>query len=86
LPADPDDARDALIEVWLCAETQRVEVVCSGGRGRTGTALACLAILDGIADSEAVDYVRARYDARAVETRWQRRFVARFRGRLTASR
>jgi Protein-tyrosine phosphatase len=77
-PADPDDARDALIELWQRAESQRVEVACSGGRGRTGTALACIAILDGVAATEATDYVRARYDRRAVETLWQRRFVVRF--------
>ncbi len=43
LPTDPDDAHDALVEVWQRAETQRVEVACEGGRGRTGTALACIA-------------------------------------------
>jgi Protein-tyrosine phosphatase len=85
LPSDPDDARDALIELWQRAETQRVEVACSGGRGRTGTALACIAILDGVAPVEAIDYVRARYDRRAVETPWQRRFIARFAGRPTLS-
>lgn len=84
LPADPDDARDALIEVWHRAETQRVEVACSGGRGRTGTALACIAILDGVAPVKAVSYVRQHYDRRAVETPWQRRFVTRFPDQLAA--
>jgi Protein-tyrosine phosphatase len=54
LPADTDDVRDALIEVWQLALTQRVEVACSGGRGRTGTAFACLAIRDGVAPADAV--------------------------------
>lgn len=31
------------------------------GRGRTGTSLACLAVLDGVPVAEAVTYVRARY-------------------------
>ncbi|NUP61376.1 MAG: protein phosphatase, partial [Nonomuraea sp.] len=57
---------------------ERVEVACGGGRGRTGTALACLAVLDGVPAAEAVRYVRSHYDRHAVETPWQRRFVARF--------
>lgn len=65
-------------EAWLRAEDERVEVVCSGGRGRTGTALACLAVLDGVRAERAVAFVRERYDARGIETPWQRRFVARF--------
>jgi Protein-tyrosine phosphatase len=79
LPTDRADAHDALVELWQRAERQRVEVRCGGGRGRTGTALACIAILDGIAPSGAVQYVRQYYDARSVETPWQRHFVARFR-------
>ncbi len=78
LPADPAEARDALAHLWRRAEEVRVEVACSGGRGRTGAALACLAILDGVPPEQAVDYVRRHYDARAVETPWQRRFVLRF--------
>ncbi len=54
-------------------------MACSGGRGRTGTALACLAILDGVPADDAVGYVRQHYDPHAVETLWQRRFVARFK-------
>ena len=45
---------------------------------RTGTALACLAVLDGVPPRQAVAYVRERYDPRAVETPWQRRYVVRF--------
>lgn len=52
------------------------------GRGRTGTALACVAVLDGVPAAEAVDYVRRHYDRRAVETPWQRRYVRGF-GELT---
>lgn len=78
LPVDRDDAREALLDAWARAATQRVEVGCGGGRGRTGTALACLAVLDGVPARAAVAYVRAHYDPRAVETPWQRRYVARF--------
>ncbi|TGA98824.1 protein phosphatase, partial [Streptomyces sp. MZ04] len=51
---------------------------CGGGKGRTGTALACIAVLDGVPSGDAVAYVREHYAARAVETPWQRRFVTRF--------
>ena len=81
LPFDPAAARDALIEVWERAADQRVEVACGGGRGRTGTALACLAVLDGVAPSGAVAYVRQHFDHGAVETPWQSRYVARFNRR-----
>ncbi|AZP17585.1 protein-tyrosine phosphatase family protein [Streptomyces aquilus] len=78
LPADHADARDALTEVWERAAGERVEVACGGGRGRTGTALACLAVLDGVPPGDAVAYVRAHYHRGAVETPWQRRYVRRF--------
>jgi len=78
LPSDRGDAQDALCEAWHRAADERVEVACGGGRGRTGTALACLAILDGVPPRDAVAYVRERYDPRAVETPWQRRYVTRF--------
>jgi protein-tyrosine phosphatase len=79
LPADRVDTEDALREAWRRAAAERVEVGCGGGRGRTGTALACLAVLDGVPAREAVAFVREHYDRRAVETPWQRRYVAHFR-------
>lgn len=79
LPGDRTDARDALLELWRRADAERVEVACSGGQGRTGTALACLAILDGVPAHDAVRYVRGHYNPRAVETPWQRRYVRQFR-------
>jgi hypothetical protein len=78
LPSDRAATAGALREAWTRAGDERVEVACAGGQGRTGTALACLAVLDGVPADEAVDYVRAHYLPRAVETPWQRRFVARF--------
>ncbi|WP_424855783.1 protein phosphatase [Streptomyces sp. SAI-170] len=78
LPADRREARTVLAEAWRRAAAERVELACGGGRGRTGTALACLAVLDGVPAEEAVAYVRAHYDRRAVETPWQRRYVERF--------
>ncbi|MFF9687772.1 protein-tyrosine phosphatase family protein [Streptomyces sp. NPDC014623] len=78
LPTDRAAARTVLEEAWKRAADERVEVACGGGRGRTGTALACLAVLDGVPAGEAVAYVRRNYHPRAVETPWQRRYVARF--------
>jgi hypothetical protein len=79
LPTDPLAVERALREVWERAVEQRVEVACGGGRGRTGTALALLAVLDGVPPEQAVAFVRAHYDRRAVETPWQRRYVERQR-------
>jgi len=78
LPSDRTATTAALREAWARAETERVEIACGGGRGRTGTALACLAVLDGLPSPEAVAYVREHYSPRAVETPWQRRFVSHF--------
>lgn len=78
LPRDAVATADALREAWRRAEHERVEIACAGGNGRTGTALACLAVIDGVPGADAVDYVRAHYSPRAVETPWQRRFVTRF--------
>jgi hypothetical protein len=64
LPVDRDDANAALREAWERAARERVEVAFHGGRGRTGTALACLAVLDGVPAHGAVDFVRQHYDAR----------------------
>lgn len=79
LPADKTAAARALREAWELAGTRRVEIACAGGHGRTGTALACLAVLDGLPGPEAIGYVRRHYAPRAVETPWQRRSVTRFR-------
>lgn len=79
LPRDRARAREVLGVALGRAGRERVEVACSGGRGRTGTALACMAVLDGVEPKEAVAYVRRHYDRRAVETPWQKRYVRRFR-------
>jgi protein-tyrosine phosphatase len=56
-----------------------VEIACRGGIGRTGTALAALAVLDGLAPPAAVAWVRQAYHPRAVETPWQRGWLRRLR-------
>lgn len=79
LPRDRAGFTAGLHGVLDRAGAERVEVACTGGSGRTGTALACLAVLDGVPPRDAVDLVRRHYSPRAVETPWQKRFVRRFR-------
>jgi protein-tyrosine phosphatase len=78
LPSDRKQAHQVLHEAWERAVTERVEIACGGGRGRTGTALACLAVIDGVPADHAVAFVRQHYDPHAVETPWQKRYVTRF--------
>ncbi|WP_089305273.1 protein-tyrosine phosphatase family protein [Geodermatophilus pulveris] len=76
VPLDRDDALAALTEALGRARAgERVEVACRGGVGRTGTALAALAVLDGVPPADAVRWVRERHAPRAVETPWQRRWL-----------
>ena len=58
----------------------RVELGCLGGHGRTGTALACLAILCGVPCSGPVAWVRENYCTSAVESDQQEAFVVGFVG------
>jgi protein-tyrosine phosphatase len=78
LPLDARALRAALDELHERAAAERAEVACAGGSGRTGTMLACLAVLDGVPGDEAVAYVRRHYRAGAVETPWQQWFVRGF--------
>jgi hypothetical protein len=80
---DPDELSAALPR--LLARARRgdvVEIGCLGGHGRTGSALACLAVLTGVPADAAVDWVRAHYCTKAVETDEQRAFVESFRPRV----
>lgn len=80
VPSDTADSLDALHELRRrAAAGERVEVACRGGVGRTGTALAALAVLDGLAPAAAVQWVRAGYHRRAVETPWQRWWLRKVR-------
>src|SRR5690625_1859147 len=75
LPDSMEDAIDALREVHARAGSERVEVACGTGIGRTGTALALLAVISGVPPGDAVTWVRTHYHPRAVETRRQREWV-----------
>ncbi len=79
LPLSIQEARSAFEEAHrLALAGRRVELVCRGGVGRTGTALACIAQLSGMSADDAIAWVREHYHPRAVEMPWQRRYVRRF--------
>jgi len=74
-PRSTRDALDTLREAYRLCGDQRVLVGCRAGVGRTGTALAALAVLDGLPVPQAVSWVRSGYHRRAVETPGQRRWL-----------
>lgn len=79
VPEDLGALRRALTDLLDRGRTcERVEVGCLGGHGRTGTALACLAVLTGTPANEALAWVRANYCYKAVETDVQEQLVATF--------
>jgi len=85
LPRNPHEVAELLCRAHQHArDGGRLEIACAGGRGRTGTALAALAILAGVDSDHAVTWTREHYDERAVETPWQRRWVRRFPSLLSA--
>jgi len=65
----------------LARAGKRVEVACGGGTGRTGTVIACMAVLAGHPAADAVAWTRHHYRRRAVETPGQRRWVGWFAAR-----
>ena len=83
LPRDPVVAARAIEQLYERArDGERVETACRAGKGRTGTVIACLAILDGLRSDHAVGWTRQHHHHRAVQTLWQRRWVRRFPGLL----
>lgn len=80
LPREPDDAIARIRDLYERAHAgAAAEVACGGGVGRTGTVIACLAILAGEPAGSAVAWTRTHYHRRAVETRRQKAWVAEFR-------
>ncbi|MGH9007645.1 MAG: protein-tyrosine phosphatase family protein [Acidimicrobiales bacterium] len=79
LPDDEADLFAALADLHRRATAgELVEVACYGGVGRTGTVLACFAVLAGAPPADAVGWVRANYHPQAVETDDQAALVQRF--------
>jgi len=81
LPAEPVVAARQIAAAFQRARGgELVEVGCLGGSGRTGTVLACMAVLAGVPPAEAVAWVRAAYRPQAVETADQKAWVQWFAG------
>jgi hypothetical protein len=79
VPADGEQAAASIVRAFARARAgDRVEVRCYGGQGRTGTMLACMAILAGVPAPRAVDWVRTEYSPHAVEREGQREWVSWF--------
>jgi len=79
LPENPELAAQQIVDAFGEARHGGlVEVGCLGGSGRTGTALACMAVLAGVPATEAVAWVRASYRPQAVETTEQEAWVRWF--------
>lgn len=77
VPANTEAVVEALKAILERARSgQSIEVGCLGGHGRTGTALACLAVLAGHPAPDAVAWVRSSYCPEAVETPGQEAFIA----------
>ena len=81
LPVEPEVAAGQITAAFGRARRgELVEVGCVGGSGRTGTVLACMAVLAGVPAPEAVSWVRAAYRREAVETADQEAWVQWFAG------
>lgn len=79
LPNSCAQAADLILKVFRQAKAgQHIEVGCKGGLGRTGTVLACMAVLAGVAPEDAVRWVRENYDPEAIETPEQEKWVLWF--------
>ncbi len=79
LPEDPEVAAQQIANAFdRASRGELVEVGCVGGRGRTGTVLACMAVLAGVPPEDAVPWVRAAYRPEAVETAEQEEWVQWF--------
>lgn len=78
-PRDGRAAAAAITRAYRrAARGERVEVACEGGNGRTGTVIACMAVLAGHPAGDALAWTRAHYRPSAVETPGQRRWIAWF--------
>lgn len=79
VPEFPEIARQQIIDAFIRAcEGERVEIGCIGGHGRTGTILACMAVLAGYEPNDAIALARTKYCTKAVETSGQEAWVQWF--------
>ena len=79
IPADPERAASQIEQAFVRARSgEMVEIGCLGGLGRTGTVLACFAVLAGVEARDAVAWARRTYRPEAVENAAQQDWVAWF--------
>lgn len=79
LPTRWEVAARCIIDAYKKAENGLwVEVGCIGGHGRTGTVLACMAVLSGLNAQDSVNYVRDYYCNQAIESDEQEWYVEWF--------
>lgn len=76
LPSNYTVAFAAFVDVIERAQRgEKVEIGCIGGHGRTGTALACIAVILGMTSKDAISHVRTNYCSHTLETDEQEWFV-----------
>ena len=77
-------AASAIIDAYDKAKQGlSVEIGCIGGHGRTGTVLACMAILSGVKPDEACAWVWANYCGHAIEDDSQVWWIEWFASKVT---
>jgi protein-tyrosine phosphatase len=79
----PDDAAlrtvlAQMLEAMRAAPNNAYYIGCKAGIGRTGTVMACLAIMAGAVEGDPVAWLRAAYFQGAIETPGQEAFVRGF--------
>ena len=78
-PSHPKLAFYQIASAYQLALKANVEIGCIGGHGRTGTILACMAILDKDLDpDQAIDFTRSTYCNLAIETSSQESYIDLF--------
>lgn len=83
IPENPVSAARAIAAAFRRAKgRERLEIGCVGGLGRTGTVLACMAVLAGVPVNDVVGWVRANYHGEAIERPAQERWVRWFADRV----
>jgi protein-tyrosine phosphatase len=67
-----------MLEAMRAAPKDAYHIGCKAGIGRTGTVMACLAIMAGAVEGDPVAWLRAAYLQGAIETPGQEAFVRGF--------
>ena len=73
-----------MLEAMRAAPNDAYHIGCKAGIGRTGTVMACLAIMASAVEGDPVAWLRAAYFQGAIETPGQEAFVRGFTGERLA--